>query len=170
QIVKLDELIKLIRTDLKKKPDKAVAFMNSWFDSNTKLYIEQLLQSELGSHQDQHKLFNMLIPEHKIEFFRQVVPYCREHDLKGFTAGSFMLGRFLCTPYPVKFWDSFSEDIIVWMLNEYVLFEKYMTVLDQVGEREVNRARKRILKDGLDNINLKLNNAKTFTSLKLCER
>ncbi len=167
RIVRLDELIKLVRNNLQKDPEKAKNFMNSWFDSNTSIYIDQLLQSELGSHQDQHKLYQLLSLERKIALFTKIIPVCKKKNLQGYTAGSFMLGRFLCQQHPVAFWKAFSEDLISAMLNEYVLFEKYTNVLNKVGEREVNRARKKILKDGLGHISLKLGNAMTFITLKL---
>lgn len=167
RIVRLDELIKLMRSNLQKNPEKAKIFMNSWFDSNTDIYIDQLLQSELGSHQDQHKLYQLLSLEKKITLFKKIIPICKKKNLQGYTAGSFMLGRFLCQQHPVAFWKTFSEDLISDMLNEYVFFEKYTNVLNKVGEREVNRARKKILKDGLGHINLKLGNAMIFITLKL---
>jgi len=169
-IVRLDELIKLVRNNLQKDPEKAKNLMNSWFDSNTNIYVEQLLQSELGSHQDQHKLYQLLSLDRKIKLFKMIIPICRQKNLQGFTAGSFMLGRFLCQQHPVAFWNAFSEDLIVAMLNEYVLFEKYTNVLHKVGEREVNRARKKILEDGLGQIKLKLGNVLTFITLKLSDK
>ena len=56
------------------------------------------------------------------------------------------------------------------MLNEYVLFEKYTNVLNKVGEREVNRARQKILSDGLGNITLTRGNASIFITLKLSDK
>ncbi len=166
-VIKLDELIKLVRNNLQKDPEKAKNFMNSWFDSNTDIYIDQLLESELGSHQDQHKLYQLLSLERKITLFKKIIPVCKKKNLQGYTAGSFMLGRFLCQQHPVAFWKAFSKDLIDIMLNEYVLFEKYTNVLNKVGEREVNRARKKILKDGLGHISVKLGNAMIFITLKL---
>lgn len=170
QIVKLDELIKLVRSNLRKKPEKAASFLNSWFDTNLEIYLEQILESELGTHQDQHKLYKMLSLERKIRLFEEIIPICRKRGIKGFSAGSFMLGRFLCISHPVKFWNSFSDEAIARMLNEYILFEKYMNVLNLVGEREVNRARNKILNEGLGNINLKTGDAMIFITLKLSRK
>ena len=169
-IVKIDELIKLVRNNLQKDPEKAKKMMNSWFDSNTNIYIEQLLQSELGSHQDQHKLYQLLSLDRKIKLFKMILPICRKENLQGYSAGSFMLGRFLCQQHPVVFWNAFPEDLIAAMLNEYILFEKYTNVLHKVGERKVNRARKKILEDGLGQIKLKLGNVVTFITLKLSDK
>jgi ASC-1-like (ASCH) protein len=170
KIVKLDELIKLVRTNLRKKPQKAAELLNSWYDTNREIYLNQILESELGTHQDQHKLYKMLTTEHKTDFFSHIIPICKEKDIKGFGAGSFMLGRFLCLSHAVSFWKAFDEICIARMLNEYILFEKYMNVLNLVGEREVNRARKRILNEGLGHISLKTGNALIFMTLKLAKK
>ena len=65
-----------------------------------------------------------------------------------------MLGRFLCLRYPVAFWKCFSPSEIGLLVNEWVLFEKYMQVLHNVGERKVLQARKQILRNGLDELSL----------------
>jgi len=167
QISELDDLIKLIRNDLQKKPEKARKIVNSWFDSNTEYYVEQILLSELGSHQDQNKIYDLFNIERKVKFFKQAIKSCLESNLKGFKAGSFMLGRFICIEHSMEFWNDFHELEIGFMLNEYILFEKYLNVLYEVGEREVNRARKKILNEGLGDIRVKLGNAMVFMSLKL---
>ena len=98
QISELDDLIKLIRNDLKKKPEKAKKIVNSWFDSNTEYYVEQILLSELGSHQDQNKIYDLFTPDRKVKFFKRAIQSCLDNNQKGFNAGSFMLGRFIIYP------------------------------------------------------------------------
>ena len=78
-----------------------------------------------------------------------------------------MLGRFLCLRYPVSFWKSFSPTEIALLVNEWVLFEKYMQVLHSVGERKVLLARKQILKDGLEQLSLHPGNVQPLITLKL---
>ncbi|MDA3813198.1 MAG: hypothetical protein PF570_02980, partial [Candidatus Cloacimonetes bacterium] len=170
QISELDDLIKLIRNDLQKKPDKAKKIVNSWFDSNTEYYVKQLLLSELGSHQDQNKIYDLFTTERQVRFFRRAIQFCLDNNQKGFNAGSFMLGRFICIEHSVKFWNAFPDYEIGFMLNEYILFEKYLNVLYEVGEREVNRARKKILNEGLGEIRIKLGNAMVFMPLKLSKQ
>ena len=167
QISELDDLIKLIRNDLQKRPEKAKVIVNSWFDSNFEYYVEKLLTSELGTHQDQNKIYELLSVDRKVQFFKKAISNCLETNQKGFSAGSFMLGRFICIEHPIEFWNDFQDYEVGFMLNEYILFEKYLNVLYEVGEREVNRARKRILNDGLGDISVKLGNAMVFMSLKL---
>jgi hypothetical protein len=52
-------------------------------------------------------------------------------------------------------------------VNEWVLFEKYMHVLQNVGERKVLMARKQILKGGLDQLSLHPGNVQSLITLKL---
>lgn len=157
-----NELIKIYRNE----KEQSKPFINSWFEENTEEYIAQVLKCQLGSHQEQQGIFLLLNIDNKIEFFKKVIPICINKNLKGYTAGSFMLGRFLTLMLPVKFWKSFSEDEILFMLNESVLFEKYIHILYEVGERNLSKARHQILQDGLQNIKLQNFNYKNFTTLK----
>jgi hypothetical protein len=78
-----------------------------------------------------------------------------------------MLGRFLCQPHPVAFWSAFKPSDIVFLLNEYILFEKYMQVLSEFGERHLNRTKNKILTDDLNTITLSAMDTDTFLTLKL---
>ncbi len=158
-----NELIKIYRNE----KDKSKPFINNWFEENTNEYVSQILNCELGSHQEQQAIFLLLNLENKIAFFKKIIPVCINKELRGYTAGSFMLGRFLTLMLPIKFWKSFSEDEILFMLNETVLFEKYIHILYEVGERNLSKARHKILQHGLKNIKLQNFNIKNFTTLKL---
>ncbi len=166
-IVELSDLVKLIRNDLRDDPDKAKSFVNNWFDDNKEHYLEQILKSELGSHQDQHRIYNYLTTERQVRFFKEIIPICRKRAIKGFMAGSFMLGRFISKRHTVAFWKALNETEIAFLLNESVLFEKYLQVLYEVGEQHINRARSKILNEGLWDIEINNNNIRTFITLKL---
>ena len=56
------------------------------------------------------------------------------------------------------------------MLNEWILFMGYLKVLDDVGERRINRARQAILEERLADILLTVGDAKVFMPLKLSAR
>jgi hypothetical protein len=167
EIEELDDLIRLIQTDLRDSPQRAQSFVNTWFDKNVVKYIDQILQSELGTHQNRHRLYKMLSLKRKIAFFKKIIPYCQQENLKGFTAGSFMLGRFICISHPIRFWRSFNPDEVVYLLNEFILFEKYLQVLNDIGERKINRARNTILDTGLGSIRVKSSDARIFVTLKI---
>ncbi|MBE9467155.1 MAG: hypothetical protein IMY72_02395 [Bacteroidetes bacterium] len=167
EIVNINELIKYIRNNIKNDIDKSKILVNSWFDNYTEHYLKQILECEMGSHQDQSELYNLLSVDRKVLFFKKIINLCIKKDLKGFRAGSFMLGRFVCLPLPCKFWKELNYKEIAFLLNETILFEKYLQVLYEVGEQHVTRAKNTILNQGLGEIKLNNANAKIFISLKL---
>lgn len=60
-----------------------------------------------------------------------------------------------------------SAEEVVFLLDEYILFEKYLQVLNDVGERHINRARKIILNDGISSVALAHIDPSVFVTLKL---
>jgi hypothetical protein len=165
EIAGFNGLIKILRNENDK--NQAGLIINEWFEKNTLEYTEQILKCQLGSHQEQQSIFLLLSLENKVVFFKKVIPICLKRNLQAYTAGSFMLGRFLTIMLPVAFWRNFTEPEILFLLNESVLFDKYIHVLYEVGERNISKARHKILKEGLQEISLKKSNTKNFTSLKL---
>lgn len=166
-ITKLSDLVKLIRNDLQKYPKKAEKFVNKWFDDHTEYYIHQILKSELGSHLDQHRIYSLLSTDRRVRFFRSIIELCKGEKLKGFKAGAFMLGRFMSLPHSLAFWKELNAGEILFLLNEYVLFEKYLQVLNDNDERHINRVRNEILSYGLGSISISKADAEIFISLKL---
>ncbi|MBR4229623.1 MAG: hypothetical protein IKR83_02815 [Bacteroidales bacterium] len=154
-ITDINKLARLIRCDLQDKPKKASDIVNTWYQSRPDDYVHGVLQSRMGDHNDQSRLFNLLTTDSKIDFFRRVFPECRNQSLSGLTAGSFMLGRFVARPLPVRMWQELSDEIVAFLLNEYVLYEKYIQVLQEVGEIKLARAHSRIETDGIDNMVLR---------------
>jgi hypothetical protein len=63
-----------------------------------------------------------------------------------------MLGRFVARPLPQKLWRGLSPAVVAFLLNEYVLYEKYLHVLEEVGEIKLARAHSRIETEGIDNM------------------
>lgn len=167
EIVKLNDLIRLIKNELRDEPVRSEKLVNNWYENNSQQYVNQILNSELGTHQDQHTVYSMLSLDKKIDFFKKIIAICWDRGVKGYTAGSFMLGRFICISHPAQFWEKFDSKEIAFLLNESILFEKYLFLLNDVGERHISRARKKILNDGLASIQLSISNAKDFISLKL---
>lgn len=151
-IADINKLARIIRVDMQSKHDKGVEIVNSWYSQNADLYIEQVLESRMGDHQDQSRVFDLLTNEHKIDFFRRAMHACHEQNLCGLKAGSFMLGRFVAKPLPVSVWKGLNPDIIAFLLNEYVMYEKYQMVLQEVGEMKVARAHARIESGGIDDM------------------
>jgi hypothetical protein len=109
----------------------------------------------------------MLDLERKARFYKDALARCRRRRLMGYTAGAFMLGRFISVAQPVAFWRAFEPWEIALLVNEWLLFEKYMRILNQVGERKVVRAKTAILQDGLGVVPLSPAAVKCLIPLKL---
>ncbi len=167
QIPTLSEVIRLVNFELRGESEESSKLVNGWFDERETLYMEEVLKSDIGDHLGQSNVFEMLTLDRKIRFFKRALAKCYRERLSGYEVGAFMLGRFLCLRYPVVFWKSFSPSEIGLLVNEWVLFEKYMQLLHNVGERKILLARKQILKAGLDQLSLHPGNVRSLITLKL---
>lgn len=163
----LSEVTRLVNFELRRESEEARKLVNGWFDERETLYMEEVLKSDIGDHLGQSNVFEMLTLGRKIRFFKLALAKCSREQISGYEAGAFMLGRFLCMRYPAAFWKAFSPTDIGLLVNEWVLFEKYMRVLQNVGERKVLMARKQILKGGLDQLSLHPGNVQSLITLKL---
>ena len=148
----IDKLARLIRCDLQKQPETARELVNNWYLQHADDYVEQVLRSKMGSHQDQSRVFDLLSSSRKADFFTRAHAVCAPAGLSGLRAGSFMLGRFVARPLPQELWKGLSAGVVAFLLNEYVLYEKYLHVLEEVGEIRLARAHSRIETEGIDNM------------------
>jgi len=167
QIESLNELIRLVNFDLRGDAEKAAKLVNSWFEVNETRYVAEVFKSEMGDHLNQHKVFGLLGTQKKVRFFEKALARCARERIFGFSAGAFMLGRFLSSPLPAAFWSAFGPLEYGLMINEWVLFEKYMQILNETGERRVSRARRKILEGGLGDCVLNHASMKALVPLKL---
>ncbi len=163
----LSEVARLVNFELQRESEEARRLVNGWFDERENMYMEEVLKSDIGDHLGQSNVFEMLTLDRKIRFFKLALAKCSHEQISGYEAGAFMLGRFLCMRYPVAFWRAFGPAEIGLLVNEWVLFEKYMQVLHNVGERKVLMARKQILKGGLEQLSLHPGNVQSLITLKL---
>jgi len=163
----LSEVTRLVNFELRRDSDEARQLVNGWFDERETMYMEEVLKSDIGDHLGQSNVFEMLTLNRKIRFFKLALARCSRDQISGYEAGAFMLGRFLCIRYPVAFWKAFTPVEIGLLLNEWLLFEKYMQVLQNVGERKVLMARKQILKGGLEKLSLHPGTVQPLITLKL---
>jgi hypothetical protein len=168
QISTLNEVIRLVNLELRGEPDEARRLVNGWFDSHEAVYVEEVLKSELGDHLNQHTVFDMLTLERKIRFFKRALERCYREQISGYAAGAFMLGRFISSPQPVGFWRAFAVFEVALLVNEWILFEQYMQVLNDVGDRRILRVRKTLLSGGLEEISLHPRSLRCLMQLKLC--
>src|SRR5579864_570370 len=167
QVSSLNEVTRLVNFELRGEAEQAKNLVNGWFDERETQYTEGVLKSDIGDHLGQSNVFEMLTLDRKIRFFKQALAKCSREQISGYDAGAFMLGRFLCMRYPAGFWKCFNPSEIGLLVNEWVLFEKYMQLLHNVGERKVLMARKQILKGGLDELSLHPGNVQSLITLKL---
>ena len=167
QISTLNEITRLVNFELRGESDEARQLVNGWFDDRETIYVDEVLKSDIGDHLTQSNVFEMLTLDRKIRFFRRALAKCAQKRMSGYEAGAFMLGRFLSVRYPAAFWRCFSPPEIGLLVNEWVLFEKYMQLLHSVGERRVLQARKKILKEGLNELYLHPGYVQALITLKL---
>ena len=154
EIEDVNKLARLIRIELQDKPGIARSIVKNWYGSHADDYVRQVLQSRMGSHQDQSRVFNLLDNSRKVDFFQRVTQLCLDRGLSGLRAGSFMIGRFVSKPMPMAVWSSLTDRQVAFLLNEYVLYEKYLHVLEEVGEIRLARAHSRIETEGVDNMTI----------------
>ena len=121
----------------------------------------------LGSHQVNVTAFQCLTLNHQIDIMKAFIDVCQRKGISGYNAGSFITGSLLRELQPVAFWESFTPKEIAFLISEWVLFQKYLAVLDRVGERKLNRARDQILSNGLDDLILHEGLLTDFITLKL---
>jgi hypothetical protein len=169
QILSLAEIIRLVVLEFRGETEKAKDLVNFWFDNHSDLYIDGVFKSEMGDHLNQHTAFNLLTLNRRIAFFKLALEKCRIEKKSGYSAGMFMLGRFISMPQPVEFWKSFSPLEISLLVNEWLLFEKYMHILHEVGERRIRRAKQKILESSLGMLELAPHKVKTLITLKLSQ-
>ncbi len=169
-ITDIGKLARLIRLDMQNKPKQASEIVNAWFASRPDDYVSGVLNSRMGDHNDQSRLFNLLATTHKVDFFRRIIAKCLHRHISGLTAGSFMLGRFVAHPLPMHMWEQLSDTEVAFLLNEYVLYEKYQQVLQEVGEIKLARAHSRIETEGIDNMVLRNFDLTIFVSLLHTDR
>ena len=164
-ITNLPTLARLIRINLQNQPQKASGIVNAWYSAHISEYISGVLKSKMGDHNDQSRIFNHLTSDNKADFMRRAHAACRSRRLTGLTAGSFMLGRFIANPLPVAVWNSLSDLDVAFFLNEYVMYQKYIQVLQEVGEIKLARAHSRIETEGIDNMVIRNFDLATFIPL-----
>jgi hypothetical protein len=161
----INALARIISYDLNQDQEKAKVIVNTWYNINSKLYQTQVLESKMGSHNEQSRVFNLLDIDKKIDFFKNIIVKCEIEKLSGLEAGSFMLGRFLAKPLPKAFWEAFLPNELAFMLNEYVLYEKYLSVLQEVGETKLTRTSSKIISEGMHQLEVKNFDYYTFVTL-----
>jgi hypothetical protein len=141
-------------------------FVNLAFDANRRRLAERLVEVTLGSHYINLAAFRLLSPDRRVGLLKSALAVCRDRGLSGYRAGAFVIGSFVEAGADPSYWLPFEAREIAVLLNEWLLHQKYLRVLDDVGERRVNRARSVILADGLLDVRIHRGWAVEFEGLR----
>ncbi len=141
-------------------------FVDRAFDANGPAIAERLFDVTLGSHYANLAAFRLLSPDRRVALLKRVLALGREKGLTGYQAGAFVVGSFVEPGAGPAFWESFEAAEVAGLLNEWLLHQKYLRVLDAVGERRVNRARALILAQGLAGVHIHRGWAAEFAGLR----
>ncbi len=152
---------------LSRDPGRAGSLINRAYDLRPGQMADQLLGSTLGTHAIVRTAFEKLTPDRQVRLLKDATALCRSKGLSGYLAGSFVVGSLVKPESPIGFWRVFEPPEVAFLVNEWVLHEKYLRLLQDVGERKVNRARDIILSRGLTSLSLPETAAKDFLRLKL---
>ena len=135
-------------------------------DANRGTLAERLFEATLGSHYINLAAYRLLTPDRRIGLLKDVLALCREKGVTGYQAGAFVIGSLVEPGAEAAFWTAFEPREIAGLLSEWLVHQKYLNVLDAVGERRVNRARSVILAQGLAAVQIHRGWAVEFEGLR----
>ncbi len=152
---------------LKEDCEQASTFVNQGFDVNHKKLVRRLFDVTLGTHLMNLTAYKLLTSDRQVRLLRNVLELCREKRTSGYQAGAFVIGSLILPEAPVLFWEKFSPFEVGALLNEWILHQKYLDILNNVGEQKISRARAFILSQGLGPLYLHKGLMMGFMTLKL---
>lgn len=152
--------------ELRDDPRRARQFVNECFDRRPEGLVQRLLETTLGTHLINLTAFELLTDDRKIRLFQMAAEVCRNRALSGYRAGAFVVGSFVDPRFPIAFWERFHPHEIAFLISEWTLHQKYLGVLDVIGEKKISRAKDMILAGGLSAVP-SLAAAAAFIHLKL---
>lgn len=153
--------------DLRDNETRAVECVNRCCDLNADTLALHLLEATLGMHLINHTAFAYLTVERRARLLRAAAARCLARGISGYQAGAFVVGCLVEPDSPIRFWDQFDPGEIAFLLNEWVLHQKYLRLLDEVGESRVSRAKNYILTQGLERLLIPHCEGAEFLTLKL---
>lgn len=132
----------------------SIQIVNRCFDAQQNKLAERLLETTLGMHLVTLAAYELLTIPHKVRLLKHVLLLSRRKKLGGYQAGSFVIGSLVKPSSSVLFWKSFNPEEIGQLINEWILHEKYISIMNNVGERKISRAKDFILTRGLGSLHL----------------
>jgi hypothetical protein len=152
---------------LKEDRERAGRFVNDCFDVNRDRLVQSLFQTTLGSHLVNLTAFELLTVERRAGLLRDALALSLRRRVSGYQAGAFVIGSLVSVEAPVAFWRSFELCDVAVLLNEWVLHQKYLEILSDVGESRVSRAKEHILSAGLGSLRIHTGLVSSLLPLKL---
>jgi len=152
--------------ELRDDPAKAAEFVNRAFDFNPEGFVLRLLEATLGTHLINRTAFDGLTEERRVRLFKLAAIRCLAQGRGGYEAGAFVIGSLVELKSPPLFWARFTPAEVAFLLNEWVLHQKYLRVLDDIGERKVSRVKEFLLSRGLKKVSFLRNGTADFLSLR----
>ncbi len=130
---------------LRDSPERARDYVNRCFDARAAELAARLLDTTLGTHLINVTAFDLLTRDRKIRLFKAAAASCRRRGLSGYSAGAFVIGNFVDPASSVSFWEHLDPGEIAFLINEWILHQKYLDVIESIGEKELRRAKQAIL-------------------------
>ena len=152
--------------ELRDDARRARQFVSECFDRRPDGLVQRLLEATLGTHLINLTAFELLTDDRKARLFQMVAEVCRQRTLSGYRAGAFVVGSFVDPRFPIDFWKRFRPREVAFLMSEWVCHQKYLGVLDVIGEKKINRAKEIVLSGGLSAVPA-LAAATLFMPLKL---
>jgi hypothetical protein len=152
---------------LGKDEQKAAEFVNRCFDVRSELIVRRLLDSTLGTHFLNQAAYACLSADRKARLLKAALKICAEKNISGYNAGAFVIGCLVPNEADVFFWKKFTPAETARILNEWVLHQKYINILNNVGEKKIRRAKSYILSSGLGSLWVHKGLLSVFVTLKL---
>jgi pyruvate,orthophosphate dikinase len=152
--------------ELRGDPARARQFVNQCFDQRPDAVVQRLLDATLGTHLINLTAFELLTDDRKIRVFQIAAEICRQRVLSGYRAGAFVIGSLVDPRFPIAFWERLQPAEVAFLISEWVQHQKYLGVLDVIGEKEIGRAKAMILAGDLSQVP-GLSSAASFMPLKL---
>ncbi len=134
---------------LRDQPERARDFVNQCFDRRGLGLVDRLFETTLGTHLINLTSFRLLSPDRQARLFQMAAEACAERGLSGYRAGAFVVGSFVDPSLPVAFWKMLQPHEVAFLVNEWVLHQKYLEVIEEVGEKQIRQARDVILSGGM---------------------
>jgi len=152
---------------LQKEPQTAAAFVNLCFDVNQEKLVRRLLDATLGTHLINLAAYELLTPDRQIKLLKAALSICLGKGISGYQAGAFIIGSLIKPGSHVAFWRCFRPQEIAMLMNEWVLHQKYLNIMNDLGERKISRAKDYILSRGLGSLWIHKGLVSEFMTLKL---